>query len=662
VAKNIKLKLGNCEYDPDSRVISSEDNAPQAIGHVQAKLLQLLYSNPKIYFSNEDLQKEVWDGRVIENTTIRTTVSYLRKALGESEECKYIDSGRNKGYRFVADIEEITPQRQIKKIFPFLVIATLTLVLVYIALQTTTPVLETKTESTLLGQEIEASVSGGLMVFSHRPEGSQFWNLYSKQIGKERYNRLTEGAFNDRNAALNSNGSKLAFNRYQGASCQIIIASFTSHGQALENQRLAFNCPDNLLVASIAWKDDENLYLSYSNSISNTYAVYLFNIQSGDSVVITSPPSSGRGDYFISANHADNKIAYLRNIIGNKTEVWVYDEGQKKSNKIASIPLILMSVGWLDSQRLVLRTGYGELSSLDIENSKLTTLYQTDSAISFPYVIDKNNIGFMKGFLAVRDIVRFKLDGTYDNVVTSSFRDNSPVYAEKTGEIAFISNRSGENQIWLLKPDGELTQVTQFESNLRIGNLAISHDGLFVAFVINAHLKIMGTDGQLKFKSKEKHLYQNPVFSANSDKVYYTSNVDGEWYIESRLMANFDEINRITQGYVVKPCIVGSCFYFIKNNESVLFKSENGAFESTGVELNNIAKPDQLAIFDDYIYYLRREGSQSVLLRQNMSTKSITNLMTLSASRFSIQQSPFGVLTSVSRKPETLLQSITIKN
>ena len=119
MTKSNKLILGKCEYDPELRELSIEGDSPQVIGHVQAKLLQLLYSSPDQYFSNDDLQREVWDGRVIENTTIRTTVSYLRKALGESEDCKYIDSGRNKGYRFVADIEEITPQRQFKRFYPF---------------------------------------------------------------------------------------------------------------------------------------------------------------------------------------------------------------------------------------------------------------------------------------------------------------------------------------------------------------------------------------------------------------------------------------------------------------------------------------------------------------------------------------------------------------
>ncbi|MBV1911438.1 MAG: winged helix-turn-helix domain-containing protein [Kangiellaceae bacterium] len=662
MAKSNKLILGKCEYNPESRAIGSENNPPQIIGHVQAKLLQLLYSSPNVYFSNDDLQREVWDGRVIENTTIRTTVSYLRKALGESEECKYIDSGRNKGYRFVADIEEITPKRQIKKFFPFVVIAALALILIYVVFPLSTPHQVPKIQTTLIGQELEASVSGELMVFSHKEEGSQYWNLYSKEIGKESYFRLTDGSFNDRNSALNEEGLKIAFNRHDGESCQIIVANITGSRRELDNMKKVFDCPVESFSVSIAWKDRNNLYLSYSTSISKAYRVYILDINTGKTKSILSEVVSGRGDYFVTANRDAKKLAYLKNVIGNKTEIWFYDEISRNSSKVALIPQILMSIDWIDENKLVVRTGYGELSSLDIVSGELTILFETDKTISFPFAYNQSMIGYMQGFLKVRDIIRLEPDGGSKNVISSSFRDFSPVYAEKAGSIAFISNRSGKYQIWLLNKENELTQVTQFKDNPRIGNLTISHDGKLIGFVINAHLQIMGTDGSLKFKSKEKNVYKNPVFSTNSQMVYYSSNVNGEWFIESRLMSKLIEKTIVEQGYVIKPCIKSDCFYFIKTNDSILYKSENGNSASTGVILKDITRPDQMLIMDDLVYYLNREGSQSELLQQNLTTKQVKSILPLPSLRFSIQKKPLGVFTSIYREPETLLESVNLQD
>lgn len=661
MASNNKLLLGKCEYDPETRTVITESHPPQIIGHVQAKLLQLLYSSPNVYFSNEDLQREVWDGRFIENTTIRTTVSYLRKALGESETCKYIDSGRNKGYRFVAEIEEITPERQIKRFFPFAIIAALIVLLVYVVQHTNVPQVIPTTETTLVGQEIEAVVAGSLMVFSHKPEGSKYWNIYSKNIGKERYFRLTDGAFNDRNVALSDDGNKLAFNRHDGIDCEIIVAKLTKAKQELSEVRKVFNCPDEVLSVSIAWKDSSSLYLSYSTSLSKRYAIYLFNFETEEITSVVPPIVSGRGDYFVSRNEQAKKVAYLRNVIGTKTEVWVFDESTNESSKVISIPLILMSIGWMDADTLVIRTGHGQLSLLNIHSKQLSLLFETENTISFPYVINNNTVGFMNGFLAVKDIIRLEPDGRSQNVISSSFGDYSPVYAEASKKIAFISNRTGKNQIWLLNDDGELLQVTRFESYLKIGNLTISEDGAYIAFVINGHLQIMGTDGSTLFKSKERHLYKNPVFSKDSKMVYYASNIDGDWFIESRLMSHLNEKKKITEGYVIKPCNQPNCFYFIKNNESVLNKFDQGGVEITGILLSNITSPEQLAIIDEQIFYLNRAGGRSELLKKNMLTKEVTSVMPMTTTRFSVQKEPFRVYTSIYREPDTFLQSIEIK-
>ncbi len=653
--------LGKCEYDPELRELSIEGQSPQVIGHVQAKLLQLLYSNPDQYFSNDDLQREVWDGRVIENTTIRTTVSYLRKALGESEDCKYIDSGRNKGYRFVADIEEITPQRQFKRFFPFAVIAGLALLLVYVVFQSSTPQVVPKIETTLVGQELEATVSGNLMVFSHRAEGSNNWNLYSKQLGKERYFQLTEGAYFDNNPALSEDGKHLAFHRFVNNKCQIIIAGISLAEQSLSNKQTAIDCPVNSNLASIAWHSPKHLYLSISESQLGKFKLKLLDLESKNLTTITEPTDSGRGDYFVIYNKAVKKVAYLRNVLGNETEIWLYDELNKASRKVTSIPMILMSAGWINDNELVLRTGWGQLSRLDLNNGSLNTIIEMDEAISYPFAINDSTVGFMKGTLRVKDIIQTEPNGVTKNVVSSSFRDDNPVYAEESGDLAFISNRTGKYQIWIRNKFGELNQVTQLTENLRIWNLTISRNGQYIAFVINTQLQVMKVDGTLLFKSEEHQLNTNPVFSNNSERIYYASKLDGEWYIEYRMINDLNTKHLTEKGYVIKPCVDDDCYYFIKYKDSELFKSEGGKVSTTGVLLSNIDEPHQININGNSIFYLSMGQVDQDLLVQNMLTKEVNRIMPLSSSQFSLREEPFQVYTTISRTPETLLQSITLK-
>lgn len=665
MTNNNKLVLGRCVYDPETRTISSDNRAPQVIGHVQAKLLKILYSEPKNYFSNEDLQREVWDNRFIENTTIRTTVSYLRKALGESVDCRYIESARNKGYRFVANIEEISNRRRLRKFFPSTIIAGLISLLIYVIFLSNAPLIVPQIQTTLLGQESDGTVSGELLVFSHKPLDSKFWNLYAKKLGQERYFRLTSGEYSDSNAVFSKDGKKLAFHRYDGMTCKIIVADLDRKTNKLNNLDLVFNCIDELSSVAIAWKDKNTLYLSYTNSMHKPYQVYSFNIKTGQSTPITFPPGGNSGDYYVTNSYESNKMAFLRNMVGSRTEVWIYDERKNKSSKIATVPVILMTAAWIDSgKKLVIQTKEGELSALDIKSGKLELLFKAPYQISFPYSVDKQTIGYMRGFLHVRDVIRLDLNGNIENVITSAFNDSRPAYAQNAGDIAFISNRSGISQIWLLKKDGELQQLTQFDANTRITGLTISHDGKSVAFTINAVLYIFRNDDRQIIYSANDRIYSNPIFSGDGKRIYYGVKDSDKWYIEYRSMKQLSTKETLVEGHIVIPCTTSDCFYFMRFNEKTLYKSTKGITESLGIELSNIQSSDQLSVIDDNdaIYYVSRFDDKTEVKYQNLKTKKAISLVRLPASRFSIEQKPLRFLTSISRKSETHLEMIKINN
>ncbi len=665
MAKSNKFILGRCTYDPETRTIRGDSASDHVIGHVQAKLLELLYSDPKVYYSNKDLQREVWNNRYIENTTIRTTVSYLRKALAESEECQYIESGRNKGYRFVAHIEEISTPWRLRKFLPSTIIASLVALLIYILSVINAPLIIPQIQTTLLGQELSATVSGELLVFSHKPLGEKYWNLYSKQLGKERYYQLTDGKHNDINAVFSNNGNQLAFNRYDDSVCKVIIADVDRITMQLKAPKTIFNCLDEPLSVSIAWKDENNLFLSYTDSMSKPYQIHSYNIQSGESIPITSPPATGRGDYYVTNSLDSSKTVFLRNIGASKTEIWIYDGLTNKSTKIASIPLVLMSAAWLESEKkLVLRTGDGELSTLNLDNNKLELLFRANYPIYYPYATNRQTIGYMRGSPWRNDIISLSLSGRSENIITSSFDDYRPTFAQDSKDIAFVSNRTGRSQIWLLKKEGELHQLTKFDDSFKIADLAISNNGKSIAFTTNTQLHIISDTGELKFSSSKDNIYKNPVFSNDGMSIYYSvnDNDNDKWFIESQSLIQLSEKKVLTEGYVVIPCGTEDCFYFTRFNGQLLYKSINNESTYTGVVLSDIENSNQLAIASDTIYYIHKNNNEPEILSQNLKSKKITNIMKLSTSRFSIQQEPLRFLTSIRRESETNLETIKIPN
>ncbi len=661
MSRQNKYILGLCEYDPESRTITSEKLPPRVIGHVQAKLLELLYKNPNIYYSNDDLQKEVWDNRYIENTTIRTTVSYLRKALDESTDCKYIDSGRNKGYRFVAKSEEISNTRQVKKFLPLIIIAVLSSMLLFIVSRTGAPLIIPQVQTTLLGQELDANVDRDLMVFSHKPIGQKYWNLYLKQVGREQYYPLTSGANNDIKAVFSHDGKRIAFNRHDGQSCKIIVAKIDRLNKRLNDAETVFDCPKELLSISIAWKDSGNLYLSYTKSLSSPYQIYLLNITNQQSNQISSSPNSGSGDYYVTKSTESNRVVFFRNIVGSRTEVWLFNENTEQSTKIASFPLVLGAAAWTDNgNKLILRTGNGQLSTLDIDNGESTFLFKANYPVYYPYRINQQAIGFMRGSLRVRDIVRIDRHGNIENVVASSFSDFRPSYANKSGDLAFISNRTGTHQIWLLKKEGELIQLTKFKKSYKITDLAIDDVGHYIAFTIDANLHIMDKKGAYLFSSRDERIYKNPIFSLDGTKLYYSSDSQGKWQIEYQSIKNSTTKKTSIEGYVIKPCSIEDCFYYTKFDDEQLYVSIEGNSEPTNVTLGKIRSPNQISIVNNEIYYAIRSNNKPKIFRQNMTTKQIEEIMVLSNQEFSIKTDSLHFFSSISRESDTNLESIEI--
>lgn len=60
----------------------------------------------------EELMKEIWPDSVVEENNLTVSMSILRKALGEDRlSPRFIETVPRQGYRFIADVTEIVPQR-----------------------------------------------------------------------------------------------------------------------------------------------------------------------------------------------------------------------------------------------------------------------------------------------------------------------------------------------------------------------------------------------------------------------------------------------------------------------------------------------------------------------------------------------------------------------
>jgi DNA-binding winged helix-turn-helix (wHTH) protein/TolB-like protein len=104
-------EFGPFRYDPSQRLLFREGAivplVPKAID-----TLHILLERRGRMVEKAELMKLVWPDAVVEEVGLARNISVLRKALGdEGEEGAYIETIPRRGYRFTAEVREVSPER-----------------------------------------------------------------------------------------------------------------------------------------------------------------------------------------------------------------------------------------------------------------------------------------------------------------------------------------------------------------------------------------------------------------------------------------------------------------------------------------------------------------------------------------------------------------------
>src|ERR1044071_6242599 len=98
--------FGSFRLDPHKRLLVS-GNEPVSLTPKVIDTLIVLVENRDRVVSKDQLMKVLWPDSFVEESNLSQNIFVLRKALGDSPERRFILTVSGKGYRFVADVEEI---------------------------------------------------------------------------------------------------------------------------------------------------------------------------------------------------------------------------------------------------------------------------------------------------------------------------------------------------------------------------------------------------------------------------------------------------------------------------------------------------------------------------------------------------------------------------
>ena len=102
--------FGDFRLDAQNRVLRLGEK-PVVITPKAFEVLLLLIQHSGQVVSKDELDAAIWPDSFVEESNLTQTVFMLRKALGETPEQRYILTVQGRGYRFAADVKEVSGSR-----------------------------------------------------------------------------------------------------------------------------------------------------------------------------------------------------------------------------------------------------------------------------------------------------------------------------------------------------------------------------------------------------------------------------------------------------------------------------------------------------------------------------------------------------------------------
>src|ERR1043166_3062581 len=104
-------EFGLFRLDPHKRLLLRE-NEPVSLTPKVIETLMVLVENRERVVSKDELMKTLWPDSFVEESNLSQNIFVLRKALGDSQEKRYILTVPGRGYQFIEAVREVKEQSQ----------------------------------------------------------------------------------------------------------------------------------------------------------------------------------------------------------------------------------------------------------------------------------------------------------------------------------------------------------------------------------------------------------------------------------------------------------------------------------------------------------------------------------------------------------------------
>lgn len=609
------------------------------------ELLVFFCNHPQEAISREELITQVWGGRVVTDAAVNRAIGELRKLIEETPSSPtWIKTVSKIGYIFTARPTILTPQNlnntvdtkkdsnyQAKILsqpkatnikthksgslftaFNFAVLGIIIL-LVFIGVNFYQPnqsnvqhsvlqIIDRQPKTALKGSAFNPSFDPHTqsLVFLYRASADDYAQLFMQQADNSPI-AMTHDTYYYTDVLYAADGFIYAsrLNNLQHRKCEIVKLN-----PATKQLDLVLDCGERVVTQLAFDEHSKRLVYQYRPSISEPYAIHAYQLDTGRKQQLTHPKQIGNnlGDYLFSLSAKSQILAVVEYRDNGADNLKLIDLND--NNIIANVPFIdgVYGLLWRSEHQLLASNSEG-LFEFNINTSILTTVEKSDQFGRLAAGDDSHSI-LTERSQTTMNIFRYSLQDSLSIALTaSSWISQLPTLANKSNILAFKSNRTGKEKIYIqLKNQAPYT--AEFNDDIEhISSMAWSADDQGLIASINNHLYHYSVKHR-HWQQLAKQFTQVHHVAYSQQSILFSAEVNNQWNIW-QLWPETDEVTQLTTkgGYSAQSN--GQQLYFTKFNHSGLYQLDLHTGNET-LLINDfpIAGWRHWQLRDNKIYYL----------------------------------------------------------
>ena len=561
-------RFGPFELHPDSRLLL-RGGAPVPLTLKVLETLLFLVENRSRVLSKDELLAALWPDTVVEEANLAQNVSTLRKALGEGpKDRRYIATIPGRGYSFVAAVAEfsdeagcgaigeqpapnvhpVSPRPHTSWLAGIAILVPLT-GLVALSLYRNTSsglpaALQPSPFTTLPDLEFQPAFSpdGRQVAYVTSKLNEETSAIYVKLVGAGTQIKLTSSRGRYSSPAWSPDGRYIAYWKKAGQDTGYYQVS-------------VLGGPERLIAASNAshWSagldwfpDGKQLVISETSKSTEASPLEALNVDTGERRRLTSPPPNSIGDADPIFSPDGQTLAFVRYTAVDTTELHLISMADGNARQLPIDSPVYFRIAWTpDSREIVFsspRGGCCGLWRLPVQGGSPKPVLISGQELADPVVSHQGGRLAYTVANANCNIWSIDLDGGTAGtprrhlLISSTRRQSDPQYSPDGSRIAFWSDRTGSNEIWVSGSKGDTAvQLTNF-AGPHTGSPRWSPDGARIVFDSrpggNPDIFMVRADGgaprRLTTSPAEDVV---PSWSRDAQWVYFSSNRGGDFQI-----------------------------------------------------------------------------------------------------------------------------------